>query len=131
MPIFGQTVDLLTRGLDYSAERHKLLANNVANAETPGYKRQDVTFDQMLAEARERLPLNRTHVGHLPGDDRPFPARMTEFNNTIWRNDQNNVDIDAEMAKVAQNNIYYSYLTRQVSDNLGRLGLVARRGGES
>lgn len=130
MPFFGETVGVLNQGLDYSLMRQNLLANNIANAETPGFKRSDVSFHDYYQQHLPRTTsLTRTHVRHIPGmmttQKHPIYHRMTS-----WRNDKNNVDIDAEMAYLAQNSIYYSHLTRQIQESLGRMDLVIRKGGQ-
>lgn len=130
MPIFGETIGLLDRGLDYASARHSLLANNIANSETPGFKRSDMTFHDYY---QERIPrttsLTRTHRRHIPGMMVATSPRLLH-GNTNWRNDKNNVDIDAEMAYLSQNTIHYNHLSRQMQDNLGRLDLVIRKGGQ-
>ena len=96
----------LTKVLDMLAERQRLISNNVANADTPGYKCKDVAFDQVLsriigvkdtAESRraleeelEQVDLERTDSG-LGFDNRGL----------------NDVDIEREMTKLAVNTLLY------------------------
>ncbi len=110
----------LEQALGAAALRHKVIANNIANVNTPGFKRSEVVFEEKLATAMagNKLPLARTHPGHLPaGRDnaRPVPEVVTDAS-TSMRVDGNNVDIDAEMANTAKNQIYYS----AVAQMLGR-----------
>ncbi|TWH60088.1 flagellar basal-body rod protein FlgB [Desulfitobacterium sp. LBE] len=120
-------MNILEKGLDASSLRYKVLANNVANDDTPDFKRSDVDFDLLLGEAMGQtggeLPLKVTSERHL---------QKTGFNSsgvvqdqgTTYRNDGNNVDIDKEMVNVAENGIYYNSVTRAISAQLSHLRTV-------
>ncbi|HWQ62626.1 MAG TPA: flagellar basal body rod protein FlgB, partial [Negativicutes bacterium] len=101
---------VLEQALGAAALRHKVIANNIANVNTPGFKKSDVVFEDKLAAAMtgKPLPMARTHAGHLPGrqGDAFTPAVVTDTTTSL-RTDGNNVDIDAEMANVAKNTLYY------------------------
>jgi len=72
-------------------------------------------------EAR-RLRLLVTHPGHFSGQTAATPApQVVRDNTTSYRNDGNNVDIDVEMARLAENSIYYDALAKQMSYRLGAL----------
>ena len=135
--MWGAVNDLLGRGLEALALRQRLLAHNVANAETPGYKRYDVRFAELLAERLQegRLPLRRTDPAHLPGaagsgaSAAAAPAGAVYRETwTAMRNDGNNVDIDAEMARLAETAIHYQALVRQLSDRIALLRTVIHEG---
>ena len=136
--MWGAVNDGLARGLQVLALRQRLLAHNVANAETPGYKRYDVRFADLLAGRLEGgLPLARTHPGHLAGEGGaggaagggPWPAGAVYRDTaTSLRNDGNNVDIDAEMARLAENALHYQALVRQLSDRIALLRTVIFEG---
>lgn len=108
---------LLMHSLDAVALRQQHTANNIANANTPGYKRQTVRFEDWLARSlgvNGRLPLSRTHPGHLGRrSEGSAPAVVTE-RSTSMRNDGNNVDVEREMAQLAQDTVLYSALAEQV-----------------
>lgn len=104
-----------------SAMRHKTLSNNIANANTPGFKRSDVLFENALQEALEsasgqRIGLQATHAGHLAGQRGGLLPGAQQMGTHSMRNDGNNVDIDVEMAELAKNNLYYN----AVAQDLGR-----------
>lgn len=123
----GVTFAALERALDAAALRHQVVANNVANANTPGFKRGRVDFEASLQEALRRVD----EAGRPPGGEllvaavRPTVERET---GTAQRNDGNNVDIESEMALLAQNALWYQALARQLSLRIGLLRLAASEG---
>ena len=104
-------IPLLKRYLDLSSLKHKLVAGNIANVSTPGFKSKDVDFHgelQKFVGGKERLKGRVTHPAHLPigADRKPEPEILV--NKSREGNGINNVDIDKEVANLAQNQIYYS-----------------------
>lgn len=107
-------VELLTRAMTVAARRQEALANNVANADTPGFKRSDVHFREELERAGRTLRLVTTDGRHLQPrrqDMAPVPVREM----TSGRSDGNNVDLEYELASLAENGLWYQALTRQLS----------------
>ncbi len=121
-------LQLLEKGLDASSLRQQVLANNVANVDTPGFKRSDVDFQKVLASAMngsaETLPLKETSPKHLPGVITGNKNVIVQDNSTSLRNDGNNVDIDQEMTDVAKNEIYFNAVTQAYNDKLNILNTV-------
>jgi flagellar basal-body rod protein FlgB len=103
----------LERALEVAVRRHEALASNVANADTPGYRRQDVRFAEELQRAEQRLALVRTDPGHLPAPGRSATVRV-EREATVGRPDGNNVDVEFELASLAENGLWYQALIRQL-----------------
>lgn len=138
----GLTLKVLERALDASAFRHKLLANNIANADTPGYKRKDLAFQQeleriintMLAEEEkvspERPEMVRTHPGHRGKGTDSFRPVIRSSDRQIFRNDGNNVDIEREMSELAKNNLYYQVVADQLHRQLHRIEKVIAQAGQ-
>lgn len=110
-PVLGE----LTRSLDTSALRQKVVANNIANLNTPGYKRSYVPFDEELHQARGRLSLTRTHPRHMAGTDPGGDPRVVTESGTTRRTDESNVDLDQEMLDLVTNQLRYNTLIQQVS----------------
>jgi flagellar basal-body rod protein FlgB len=97
--IFDTTQIALERAMSGAAMRQKALSDNIANANTPGYKRSDVDFHSALAKA----------VGN--GDDAQQLeglgfAPATDYTSSS-RADGNNVDMDTEMANLSENSLDY------------------------
>ena len=133
--VANSIINLLGEGLDGALSRHKYLSNNIANVDTPNYKRKDLNFITTLrnkVQCRDKLSLSTTDQKHIKASS----TSSTGFNKgiflnqrTSYRNDNNNVDIDIEMAEQTKNALYYNTLTRQISDRFSILKDVISKGG--
>jgi flagellar basal-body rod protein FlgB len=127
--IFDQTVGILARFLDGGASRHQAIAANIANQDTPGYRAVDVSFQEALGAAAESAlaPLP-THPGHLSTD----PTAATEITSTAAgrssRLDGNTVNVEHEMAKLAENSLMYQAGTELLSAKFRLLKTAIREG---
>lgn len=121
-------VSLVQNMLDANWLRQQVLANNIANADTPQYKRWDVVFNQEMTKV-SGISMNRTNSRHLAGA--PLEAVKTfivQPEKTSTRNDGNNVDLEYEMSLQAETVLMYNLLTRLVSDQLGMLRTAITEG---
>jgi flagellar basal-body rod protein FlgB len=113
---------MLERSLDAFALRQKVTANNIANADTPNFKRADVEFESLLRKALgggKYIQGFRTHVKHIPIGE-PLrtdirPAIVQDESELKMNNNNNNVDIDYEMAMMAKNQLRYNMLVQQLN----------------
>lgn len=122
------TERLLSAGLDTMMLKQRVVAENIANVNTPGYKRRDVAFPAELQEARNRLPLRTTHPSHMPTPTAPGSPTVVVDTTTTMRNDQNNVDLEKETASLAQAQILYNALVEQLNQGYQRLRTAVREG---
>ena len=112
--------DILGTAMQASAVRNDVIANNIANAEVPGYKRKDVQFETYLREALDdakktgRLDLSKVR-----------PVLVTEHAGYNYRIDGANVDIEQEMVDLYQNSVKYDTLAGSVINNYKRINLVS------
>jgi flagellar basal-body rod protein FlgB len=112
---------LLERVLDFRAERHSLIASNIANAETPRYQAKDIDFEGTLNKAMglSALPaVARTNLRHLPiqTEDRLLITPHVAARKSVAAgNDRNSVDVDTEMTHLAQNNLLYNAAAQMLS----------------
>ncbi len=123
------SIDMQRRALDASWLRQRVLSNNIANVDTPGYKRQDVDFESMLKNymATGRVNMTTTDPRHIGAvENVSLQARVFTDNSTSFRPDGNNVNIDVEMAAVAQNAIKYNAVTAQINGQIKRLKAAIR-----
>lgn len=132
--IFPTTVEVLTKALSFAEERHRIIANNIANANTPRYKAQRAPvaeFQKALAQAIElsrRAPMGEfrmrptRHVaqGRFGLDVKAIEDAVRGAG--ILRHDENNVSIEKEMAALAENTLRY----RIMSDLLRKQFLMLR-----
>ena len=105
--------------LDASVLRQEAIASNIANAETPGYRRVDVAGD-FAAQLRTRLEAG-TLADRTPG----FGPRLVEDPNArTVRPDGNSVDVETELLAMNRNAVEHEFLTEIVSSSLKQLRLA-------
>jgi flagellar basal-body rod protein FlgB len=94
-----------------ASKRHKLIASNVANVNTPGYERQSFDFDSALKKAfdKPKVDFGRTHENHIPLEQSRRLPRMRSDSESENTTGVNSVDVDQEMADLAQNQLIYEY----------------------
>jgi len=108
--LFEQTVTGLNKAMDLTWRRGKVLASNVANAETPKYRASELDFGKELEKAfgtNEGQQVTRTHVSHMELT-LDSGAKMRGDLTGRTKADGNNVDIDLQMAALASNGSDYS-----------------------
>lgn len=124
----------LKKALDAASLRHQVIANNIANVDTPGYKRADVTFEEELKfalERKETLQLRTTHENHIsshPKDLKAVQAKVIRRGDEMMRTDLSNVDIEREMANLTQNNIAYNALAELIAGKIRSIKRVIQEG---
>lgn len=110
----GMADRVLAATLDATTLRHQVIASNLANANTPHFKRSEVHFEEVLREAlqpQQVIPLTATHPAHIsnaPPSVFAVSPEVVPVQDTRARIDGNNVDPDQEMAKLARNSLLYS-----------------------
>ena len=134
MSIFSnQSFGVLEKTLNGLDLRNKAISNNLANVDTPNYKRQSVSFRNQLRSAMEETnDLTKTNDKHITiGIDNlnELQPEVSKNKSTSFRNDGNNVNIDKEMSKLAKNSLEYRAIVKQVSNQFNRLGSVIQKGG--
>jgi flagellar basal-body rod protein FlgB len=123
----------LEKGLEASWQRNQVITNNIANVDTPDFKRSEVEFESIFKSALENgtFSAKRTREGHLytgtPDLDDVSPM-IIQDTSTSERMDGNNVDIDYESAELAKNTIYYYTLIQKISSEFTRLKMAIREG---
>ena len=123
MNSFTRSVDLLSRAMDVNSLRYQVSANNIANAEVPNYKRQEVNFESELKRAfdsekdtEHRFQLTRTNDKHIQLDQ-PYdwrtvePRRVTDWASTANANG-NNVDPEVEAMNIMKIQLNYRLLAQ-------------------
>jgi flagellar basal-body rod protein FlgB len=126
--------NLLEKSLNASWARNEVISQNLANVDTPNYKRKDVSFEQYLNESLEgkKLEGKITDERHIPINskniDKIEPELTQEDSDVSMRIDGNNVDIDSEMAYLAKNTIQYNTLIQMVNSNFSRIKSVIAEG---
>ncbi len=112
--------NVIHRALDATWERNGAIAQNIANVDTPGYKRKTVSFEEELREAMESKDFKKSDADKIE-------ITVSEDNRNLnMRLDGNNVDIDAEMAALAKNTIRYNALAQMAG--YSKLMMVIKEG---
>ena len=122
--ILNQTsVPVSSKGLDAYMTRSRALANNMANVTTPGYQRIEVTFEEQLKAALDNKKIlgDRTDKNHMflgkPELDN-IQAEAYRSQDQTLAGEINNVDIDLEMAKMAENQIQYQFAVKFIQSRM-------------
>lgn len=132
---FGKTLDVLHRSMDVNLLRQDVIANNIANSDTPNFKRSTVSFEtslrQALASENYRpFPAAVTDEQHMPfyrpTDYRSVTPRRTLDYLTTAKNNGNNVDIEVESTNFLTSQMAYTLMTNAVSAQFRQLNLVLR-----
>ncbi len=120
-------INVMDKTLDAAWTRNEVISNNIANVDTPGYKRQDISFED---ELRHALGSSRyksvdakvaaVKIGRLN------PRTYTDYSNFSYRTDRNNVDIDTENVLLASNQLKYNALMAGVNQEFSNLKMVMR-----
>ena len=117
--LFSNT-KVLEKALDASILRNEVIANNIANVDTPDFKRKAVKFEEML---RNAVNTSGGENGNVDGVE---PEVYTDLANLSYRSDGNNVDIDTEMADMAKNTMKYNVLISQMNSKFRDLKTVMK-----
>ena len=142
-------MDVIQTGLEASWTRNAVIRNNLANIETPGFQASDVEFESLLRQAIEGdtgFDSRRTHENHIRissgfqgavtnerhiqiGSDRRLDpsdvrAQIIQREGTAMRYDGNNVCIESENVKLAQNSLLYETLLAKLNSEISRLRMA-------
>ncbi|MBN2059450.1 MAG: flagellar basal body rod protein FlgB [Deltaproteobacteria bacterium] len=115
--MMDRTMKILSRALDFRSSNHQVIAANLANADTPGYKNRELRFDRELKEALDkgRVQLKITDPNHFPKDPasggRSFPVHTLESGS----NEESEQNLDIEMAKMMRNNLLFEASAKLLS----------------
>lgn len=126
--VFDYT-NILDKAADASWMRENVITNNIANIDTPGYKRQDVDFESVLQKA-----LGKTKYRSLDKKVRELNQDLgkltttsyTDAANYSYRLDRNNVDENTENAELASESLRYQLLTTAITNNFSRMQTVLK-----
>ncbi|MCF6410561.1 flagellar basal body rod protein FlgB [Pseudalkalibacillus salsuginis] len=122
------TIQHLENALNYRTANHEAIANNISNADTPNYKAKSVEFRETLNSS---LKAYRTDQKHIPfSTEAPNnPSFLTRTNtHTSYSHNGNNVDVDKEMSKLAENQLYYQALIQRMNGKFNSINTVIKGG---
>lgn len=130
--LFSAT-DYLQKGMEASWLRNAVIRNNIANAETPGFKSSDLEFESVFKNALEGNGFSgkRTRDKHIQIGEpnlKSLSPSIVVNEDTSMRMDGNNVDVESENVKLAQNSVQYNTLLYKLNSELARIKLAVKEG---
>ncbi len=120
-------INVLDKAADAAWLRNDAIANNLANVSTPGYKREDITFEKELTKALKHSQYTTmdAKIKNLRADQ--LQARTyKDYNGLSYRLDGNNVDPETEAAILAKNQIKYEGLLNSINSEFSNLRSVMK-----
>jgi flagellar basal-body rod protein FlgB len=113
----------LEKSLDAAWLRNEVISGNVANADTPGYKRKEVQFEQFLNSEMKNSQIEKGQTRLSGGGG----VKVVEDHSSYsYRLDGNNVDMEREMAQMAMNTLRYNTLIQRMNGQFSKLRNVIR-----
>lgn len=128
--IFDQTVTGLSKAMELSWRKNKVVTANVANAETPRYQAADLQFGKELEQAFKRSAddaMVRTDSKHLEVSKDSNAKYVPDFSG-VTKADGNNVDIDQQMVALANNSADYANAAQLIRRQIGLVRTAIREG---
>lgn len=133
--VFGKKMKMVEMSLNASLTRREVIADNIANADTPFFKRSEVSFEAQMrraikSEQKPKFPALMTDKRHISFSDvidyKSVRPRITVEYDSNYRNDKNNIDIDKEMVDATKNAMHYNSMMEIYSRNIRVLDIAMR-----
>ncbi len=125
MDVNDKTLNALTTALNFREMRQELISSNVANANTPGFKAKKLDFEEALARALDvdgQMQMNATDGRHYNvggGGFNNLEPEIYDNPNGVVSENGNTVDVEAEMAQMAENKLMYDALVQLINKKMG------------
>ncbi len=119
--LYGNGVNLTQRTLDYLWGRQNVTINNIANVDTPGYKSQYITFENVLARNIRSAQLKSATGKNVENAIKSTHASVHTTTNESTRLDGNNVDMDQEQVELVKTTYQYQLMVQSINNDFNRL----------
>jgi len=116
---------VMQKSLDAVWLRQQVIADNIANIDTPGYKSKTVQFEALLKQA---LAGDSGRLEEMAAASVLPEPQILESAGSAIRADGNNVDVDGENIQLVRTQLQYEYMTRKISDEFSRLRYAISEG---
>ena len=129
--------NLLFEQLKYRGDRQKVIAGNIANINTPGYKTKDLSFDDHLKNTKDKndLALTVTHKNHIAFDSseqtKSTGSRVYEVQGLEEQNDGNNVSLDTQISESSKNAVLNEAITNSIKKDSRWFKLIVEASGKN
>lgn len=125
--IYGNTINMAEKTLDFLWKKESVISNNLANVETPGYKAKYVTFEEEFKSRIDAAARGKnTDVGNIRRAIEESVYRVHVSQNETARADGNNVNADTEIMELTRTALQYQYLLSSVNADITRLNAVIK-----
>ena len=120
-------INVLDKAADASWLRNELISNNIANQDTPGYKRTDVDFESQLSQALKNQKYTSIDAKVKNVDLKKLNGKIyTDYGDFSYRMDENNVDPEQEQVKLAANQLKYQGLIQAMTKEFSNIKSVLK-----
>ncbi|MBP3887126.1 MAG: flagellar basal body rod protein FlgB [Cellulosilyticum sp.] len=115
---FFSNVNLVNKAINATLVRKDLISQNIANVDTPNYKRQDIDFESVLLKEVQSAGGKEIDINHLNADI------YTDLKDSSYRMDGNNVDIEVERSEETKVELRYNTLVTRITAQLNRMETI-------
>jgi flagellar basal-body rod protein FlgB len=129
--LFGDgNMELAKKALDAGTARQRVISSNLANASTPGFRSQEVVFEELLTQEKQSLRMQETQPGHLSGPtSRPVPGpQVRPRGGDPQANGVNDVDVEREMTELTENTVHFQAVSQLLANSYRNLRDAIRPG---
>jgi len=123
--LFGNTISMANKSLDYLWRKMEVVQNNLANVDTPGYKKKDVSFEEIFDKRLRAASQTKSNTQMKQAISGADYFVYTPYDSSA-RVDENNVHSDVEEADMARTSIHYQYLLQTVTADIKRYQSVIK-----
>jgi flagellar basal-body rod protein FlgB len=125
MAINEKNFNVIQKSLDVLWLRQRVISNNIANIDTPGYNAKQVDFENILSGILEETPnIDKNTYKEIDG----LNADVVQEETLPLKPDGNNVDIDNQNVEMIRTQLHYQYMTRIMADEMSRVRYVINEG---
>ncbi|MGN7611681.1 flagellar basal body rod protein FlgB [Magnetococcales bacterium HHB-1] len=113
--------------LNLRSRRQEIIAANVANADTPGYKARRLEFEDIFKQSLNSpgdLAMAKSNRRHMPEPPGMVSGSMQAVETPIPKGDRNSVDLEQEMARQTANQLLYNYAAQSLSGQIGKMKMI-------
>jgi flagellar basal-body rod protein FlgB len=127
--VFEKTFNLVKTALKLRSYKHSLLTSNIANVDTPGYRRKDIPFEKIIQSyLSEKNHLKTTHPKHFDGSFKNINKLLKTYEEETLGT-PNNVNLEEELVQLTENQMLYEATLQALSKELERLREAITEGG--
>lgn len=123
--IYGNSINMVSKVLDFVWAKESVISNNLANVETPGYKSQYVTFEEAFRSRLENA-VHQTDSSAVSKAIEEADYQIHTSEEESSRVDGNNVNADTELMELTRASLQYQYLLSSVNNDITRLNTVIK-----